>query len=48
VLGEGDAFLHVQTLMHNAMVAGGGVPDVVSSVLMVDAALALEGDGWDG
>lgn len=46
--GEGDALLHAQTLMHNAMVAGGGVPDAFSSILMYDAAAVLEGGGWLG
>ncbi|MEM7756012.1 MAG: hypothetical protein AAF297_10295 [Planctomycetota bacterium] len=44
--GEGDGLLHAQTLMHNAMVAGGGAPDVFSSVLLLDAALVLEGGPW--
>ncbi len=46
--GEDGAVIHAQTLMHNAMVAGGGVPDAFSSVLMLDAAQILEGGGWLG
>ncbi len=48
VAGEDGAIMHAQTLMHNAMVAGGGVPDAFSSVLLLDAAMVLEGGGWLG
>lgn len=48
VAGEDGAVMHAQTLMHNAMVAGGGVPDAFSSILLLDAAMVLEGGGWLG
>ncbi|MEM1185142.1 MAG: hypothetical protein AAGI53_09095 [Planctomycetota bacterium] len=44
--GEAEAEGYAGTLLHNATVAGGGVPDVFSSVLLLDAARVLEEGGW--
>ena len=48
ISGDSGALAHAGTLLHNAMVAGGGAPDAFSSVLLLDSAMVLEGGGWLG
>lgn len=37
-----QADLHAQTLIHNALITGGGRPEMVSAAILLDAAEALE------
>ncbi len=38
---ESGADMHLQTLFHNALITGGGVPEVVSAAILLDAAQAI-------
>ena len=46
--GDSGAMMHAGTLIQNAVVGGGGVPDAFSGLLMIDSAMVLEGGGWLG
>lgn len=39
---DSGAELHAQTLLHNALMTGGGTPEIVSAAILLDAAAALQ------
>jgi len=40
--GDTDAGMYAQSLLHNAMTAGGGMPDLFSALILHDAATWLD------